>query len=133
MPRLLLSIALQSLVVLYVFPLINPLFRVTGPWWDAMVVVLFFGFVNFVLRWFLVIVTLGVGLIVYILTLGLAGLFVNAVVLLLIGNFLPDHLFVPGFGSAFMGGIVLTLANYVAKRQTEEEEDFPLKKSRKED
>ncbi|EPG73654.1 hypothetical protein LEP1GSC058_2508 [Leptospira fainei serovar Hurstbridge str. BUT 6] len=122
MARLLLSLALQSLVILYVFPLINPLFRLSGSFWDALIIALFFGFLNFVLRWFLVIFTLGLGYLVYILTLGLAGLIVNAVVLLVIGDIFPGKIFVPSFFSAFLGGAVLALANYVAKREASDED-----------
>ncbi|TGK06447.1 hypothetical protein EHO60_15525 [Leptospira fletcheri] len=122
MAKLLLSIVLQSLVVIYVFPLIDPLFRVSGGWWDVLVLVLFFGFLNFVLRWLLVILTLGLGYLVYILTLGLAGLVVNAIVLLMIGDIFPGKIFVPGFFSAFLGGAVLALANYVAKREADDED-----------
>ncbi|PJZ75802.1 phage holin family protein [Leptospira neocaledonica] len=121
MYRLLFSVLLQSLVVVFVFPLIDSGFRVSNHVWDVVVIVLFFGFLNFVLRWFLVLVTLGVGYLVYLLTLGIAGLVVNAIVLFWIANIFPDKIFVPGFWAAFWGGAILTLANYVAKRESKEE------------
>ncbi|TGJ98844.1 hypothetical protein EHQ53_11410 [Leptospira langatensis] len=115
------SILLQSLVVIFVFPLIDSDFSVSGKLWDAIVIVLFFGFLNFLLRWFLVLVTLGVGYLVYLLTLGVAGLVVNAIVLLWISTLFPGKIFVPGFWAAFWGGAILSLANYVAKKETKED------------
>lgn len=121
MYRLLFSVLLQSLVVVFVFPLIDSSFRVSNNVWDVIVIVLFFGFLNFILRWFLVLVTFGVGYLVYLFTLGLAGLVVNAIVLFWVANIFPDKIFVPGFWAAFWGGAILTLANYVAKREGREE------------
>lgn len=118
MGRLLLSLGLQCLVVLYGFPLIDPEFGVSGGIWDALIVVLFFGFVNFLLRILLVVTTLGLGYLIYILTLGLAGLVVNALALSFVADFLPFQLYVPSFWDAFLGGALLALANYVAKNET---------------
>lgn len=120
--RFLISLLLQSLVVIFVFPIIDSDFRVSSSLWDALVIVLFFGFLNFVLRWLLVIATLGIGYIFYILTLGLAGLVVNAWVLQWIGNIFPGKIYVPGFWSAFWGGAILALANYVSKSEAREED-----------
>ncbi|TGK07848.1 hypothetical protein EHO59_07055 [Leptospira semungkisensis] len=114
------SILLQSLVVIFVFPLIDHGFRVSGSLWDAIVIVLFFGFLNFLLRWFLVLVTLGLGYLIYLLSLGLAGLLVNAIVLLWIADLFPGKIYVPGFWAAFWGGAILSLANYVAKKESKE-------------
>ncbi|MGJ4744930.1 phage holin family protein [Leptospira sp. SA-E8] len=131
MYRLLISVLLQSLVVVFVFPLIDSGFRVSNHVWDVIVIVLFFGFLNFVLRWFLVLVTFGVGYLVYLLTLGLAGLVVNAIVLFWIATIFPDKIFVPGFWAAFWGGAILTLANYVAKRESKEEYSRSERKNKK--
>ncbi len=120
--KLFFSILLQSLVVIFVFPLIDSGFRVSSSLWDAVVIVLFFGVLNFFLRAFLVLVTLGIGYLFYILTLGLAGLVVNALVLLWISDIFPGKIFVPGFWAAFWGGAVLSLANYVAKSETKEKQ-----------
>ncbi|TGL61492.1 phage holin family protein [Leptospira sarikeiensis] len=120
MYRLLFSILLQSLVVVFVFPLIDSGFRISNSVWDVVVIVLFFGFLNFLLRWFLVIMTLGLGYLVYLLSLGLAGLVVNAIVLSWIGDIFPDKIVVPGFWPAFWGGAILALANYVAKKESQD-------------
>ncbi|PJZ26653.1 hypothetical protein CH352_04515 [Leptospira hartskeerlii] len=131
MYRLLFSVLLQSLVVVFVFPLIDSGFRVSNNVWDVIVIVLFFGFLNFLLRWFLVLVTFGVGYLVYLLTLGIAGLVVNAIVLSWVANIFPDKIFVPGFWAAFWGGAILTLANYVAKRESKEEYSGSERKKKK--
>ncbi|EIE02322.1 phage holin family protein [Leptospira licerasiae] len=131
MYRLLFSVLLQSLVVVFVFPLIDSDFRISNNVWDVIVIVLFFGFLNFILRWFLVLVTFGVGYLVYLLSLGIAGLVVNAIVLSWIANIFPDKIFVPGFWAAFWGGAILTLANYVAKKESREEYSRSERKNKK--
>ncbi|MFB5649468.1 phage holin family protein [Leptospira wolffii] len=123
MLRFLISVLLQSLVVIFVFPLIDSDFRVSASLWDAFVIVIFFGILNFILRVFLVVATLGIGYLFYIITLGLAGLVVNAWVLLWIGDIFPGKIYVPGFWPAFWGGAILALANYVSKSDSEEKKN----------
>jgi putative membrane protein len=48
------------------------------------------------------------------LSLGLAGLFLNAIVLILIGKFFPDKIQIPGFYPALVGGFLLALANFLS-------------------
>lgn len=75
-------------------------------------VALIFGLVNAVLK--PAIKTLGCPL--YVLTLGLIGLVVNALLFLLVG-FLADSLGLPfevdGFGAAFFGAIVVAVVGFV--------------------
>lgn len=75
-------------------------------------VALIFGIVNAVLK--PVIKTLGCPL--YVLTLGLIGLVVNALLFLLVG-FVADKIGLPftvgGFGAAFFGAIVVAVVGFV--------------------
>jgi putative membrane protein len=43
-------------------------------------------------------------------------LIVNAVVLLLIGNFFPDKMTVPGFFPAIVGGFLLSVVNFFGSK-----------------
>ncbi|WCL49364.1 phage holin family protein [Leptospira sp. GIMC2001] len=113
MVSLILSILLQAAVVWYVFPWINSSFHVNGQFESAVVVVLVFILLNWIIRKLFFIFTLGIGLVFYYLSLGLLGLVANAVVLLLIAKFFPKLLSVPDFGTAFLGGLSMALAALV--------------------
>lgn len=112
MKRFLLSIVLQAMVVLFVFPFIDSGFQVTGGFENALIVVVSFIVLNIVVRKLITIFTLGIGKVVYFLTLGVAGLFINALVLVIIKYILPNMLLVPSFKDAFIGGFALAVANY---------------------
>jgi putative membrane protein len=116
MKKFLLSIVLQVLVVLFVFPLIETGFKVTGDFKDAVIIVLVFIALNFAARKLIVIFTLGIGALVYYLTLGVAGLLLNAIIILLIKGLFPQMLSVPSFTAAFLGGLFLAIANYFGER-----------------
>ncbi|MDX1958583.1 MAG: phage holin family protein [Leptospiraceae bacterium] len=122
MKRYLIAILLQILAVLFAFPLINSSFKVSSDWKDALIVVILFSILNVVIRWILVIFTLGIGLIVYYLTLGIAGLLINAFVLILIGKLFPNLITVPSFFSALIGGGILTLLNYIIGTNKDDED-----------
>ncbi|PJE04936.1 MAG: hypothetical protein CK427_00790 [Leptospira sp.] len=116
MIHFLLALVLQSLVVVYLFPWIDPGFKVLGDPLNSVFVVIAFLFINWVIRKLLVIFTLGIGWLVYYLSLGFLGLIVNGFVLVLIGKFFPNLLSVPGFWPAFWGGLLLTIASFVMKK-----------------
>lgn len=108
------SIVLQILVVIVVFPWIHADFRVSPSIGDSLFVVLAFLVLNFVIRKIFLIFTLGLAGILYYISLGTAGLILNALVLLLIGKFFPEKIQVPGFFPALMGGFFLSVANFLA-------------------
>lgn len=116
MKKFFLSILLQVLVVLFVFPFIDSGFRVSGDWKDAFIIVIVFVALNFAARKLIVIFTLGIGAVIYYLTLGIAGLLLNAVIILLIKGLFPQMLSVPSFTAAFLGGLFLAIANYFGER-----------------
>ncbi|MCE9499795.1 MAG: phage holin family protein [Leptospira sp.] len=109
------SLVLQVLTVIFLFPFIDSQFRIKGDTVDAIIVVLVFGALNFAIRKLILIFTLGVGAIIYYLTLGIAGLVINALVLILIAKLAPNMIGVPGFFQAFLGGALLAFANCIGK------------------
>lgn len=113
MKKFLFSVVLQVLVVLFAFPLIDEKFKVNGDFKDAIIIVLVFIALNFAARKLIVIFTLGIGALIYYLTLGVAGLILNAVIILLIKGLFPQMLSVPSFTAAFLGGLFLAAANYI--------------------
>ncbi|TGM09794.1 hypothetical protein EHQ76_01400 [Leptospira barantonii] len=120
MTHFLFSLILMSLVVEFIFPLIHPDFHVVGGWINSIIVVVAFVIINAVMRLILIIMTLGIGIVFYYLSLGLIGLIINAWVILIIGDWFPGVLSVPGFWFAFLGGILLVLANYVGKTEAKD-------------
>lgn len=112
MKQILFSILLQVLVVMYVFPMIDKDFKVIGDLQNHIVIVLIFIAFNFAARKAIVILTLGVGALIFFLTLGVAGLLLNAGILIGMKNLFPQMLMVPNFASAFIGGFCLAVANY---------------------
>jgi len=112
MIKYIVAIVLQILVLIFAFPMIHSGFKVSSDWKDALFIVVIFAVLNFIFRKLIVIFTLGIGLIFYYLTLGIAGLVLNAIILILIGKLFPSMLSVPGFFPAFIGGFLLTLVNY---------------------
>lgn len=115
MVSLIISIVLQAIVMLFVFPLINDKFKVSGGFKEAMILVIVFIFMNFIIRKLIYIFTMGIGVLVYYLSLGLLGLLINALVLLLISKLAPDMLKVPSFTSALVGGTAIAIVNYIVK------------------
>ncbi len=110
------AILLQALVVIFIFPWIHSDFKVRGEIFNSIWIVLGFTLLNWIVRWIFVIFTLGLGWILYYLSLGLLGLFANAFVLILMSRLFPGLLSVPSFGAAFWGGLFLSLAALVMKR-----------------
>ena len=83
-----------------------PGIRLTGGFWDVILVALVFGLVNALLKplvWILSIPFL-------VLTLGLFAFVVNGVMLLVTAR-LTDHLAVSGFWAAVLGSIVISLVS----------------------
>lgn len=116
MIHFLFAILLQALVVLFVFPWIHSDFRVRGDLTNSIWIVFGFIILNWIVRWVFVVFTFGLGWVLYYLSLGILGLIANAIVLLLISRLFPNLLSVPGFGSAFFGGLFLSLASLVMRR-----------------
>lgn len=99
-----------------VFPWIHSDFKISRSLLDSLFVVLAFLALNFVIRKLFLIFTLGLAGILYYLSLGTAGLILNAIVLLLIGKFFPEKIQVPGFIPALMGGFFLSVANFLSSK-----------------
>ncbi|MCB1193163.1 MAG: phage holin family protein [Leptospiraceae bacterium] len=117
MKNLIFRVALQVLVVIFIFPLIDASLKVKGEIQNSIILVLVFIVANFIARKLIVIFTLGIGAVVYYITLGIAGLVLNAVILIGIAKFFPDILNTPSFVSAFLGGICLAVANYLGSNE----------------
>lgn len=130
MIRLVILILLQSLAVFYIFPSIHEEFRVRGDFGNAVVVVILFVILNWILRRLFVIFTLGIGFIAYILTLGFLGLIANAVVLICIDEFFRNLLTVPTYGTAFLGGFILAFINFLFGKEGEEGSSNKKKKKK---
>lgn len=81
-----------------------PGIRLTGGFWDVILVALVFGLVNALLKPLVWILSLPF----LVLTLGLFAFVVNGVMLLVTAR-LTDHLAVAGFGAAVLGSVVISL------------------------
>jgi putative membrane protein len=95
--------AVALLIVAYVLPGVH-----VATFTGALVSALILGIVNAVLRPILVILTLPIVL----LTLGLFTLVINAITFYLVGH-LGLGLTVDGFGSAFLGALILSIVSFV--------------------
>ena len=109
-----LSVIIQALIVMIVFPMIHPEFRVSRSVMDSIFVVLAFIALNFIIRKVAVIFTLGLAGLVYYLSFGIIGLILNAIVLLMISRFFPEKIYVPGFTTALIGGFLLSFVNFLS-------------------
>ena len=116
MKKFLFSVVLQVLVVMFVFPLIHSEFRVKGDFKDAIIIVFVFIALNFAARKLILIFTLGIGAVIYYLTLGNAGLVLSAIIIFEIKGWFPAMLSVPNFTTALLGGLFLAIANYFGER-----------------
>jgi putative membrane protein len=114
-----LALAIRVAVVavsLWVATLIVPGIEVTGTtgsrWVTLIVVAIIFGVVNAVLKPLIKVV----GCPFYVLTLGLIGLVVNALLFMLVG-WIASSLGLPfevgGFGAAFIGAIVVGVVGFI--------------------
>ncbi|MCB1157117.1 MAG: phage holin family protein [Leptospiraceae bacterium] len=108
------NIVLLALVIMFVFPALHKDMKIKGEFQNSLVVALVFFVLNAMIRYGLAILSLGLGVIFYYLTLGIAGIFINALVLLLVQKLMPDYLEVPGFGYAILGGALLSLTNVIS-------------------
>ena len=81
-----------------------PGIRLTGGFWDVILVALVFGLVNALLKPLVWILSLPF----LVLTLGLFAFVVNGAMLLVTAR-LTDHLAVAGFGAAVLGSVVISL------------------------
>jgi putative membrane protein len=106
-------VAVSLWVATLIVPGIDDTAGSTGDRWVTLVVVaIIFGVVNAVLKPLIKVV----GCPFYVLTLGLIGLVVNALLFMLVGWIagavgLPFH--VDGFGAAFFGAIVVGIVSFV--------------------
>ena len=107
------SIILQVLVVFFVFPKIDKDFRVSSDWKDSLVVVLLIAGLNILMKAALFILTVGVAWLFNKLTLGLAGVVLNSIILIWVSKMMPEKIKVPNFLSAFIGAVFLAIANAV--------------------
>lgn len=105
------SIILQVLIVFFIFPVIDKEFRVSSDWKDSLVVVLLIAGLNIVMKAALFILTVGIAWLFNKLTLGLAGIVLNSVILLWVSRMMPEKIKVPNFLSAFIGAVLLSAAN----------------------
>jgi putative membrane protein len=106
MISLILQILFQSIAVLYLFPKLDSELFVRGGLENAIYVVVLFLVLNWIVRRILVILTFGIGFLLYYATLGFLGLVVNMGILVWIG----DHtslIQVPSVYAAFWGGALL--------------------------
>jgi len=83
-----------------------PGIRLTGGFWDVILVALVFGLVNALLKPLVWILSLPF----LVLTLGLFAFVVNGAMLLVTAR-LTDHLGVAGLGAAMLGSIVISLVS----------------------
>ena len=103
---------LISTLAIFVAVYLIPGIGFVGPGWELGVVAIVFGLVNAVLRPLLTMLTCPL----IILTLGLFGLVINAVLLLLtaqIAASLGVQFTVDSFGSAVLGGLVISIVSLV--------------------
>jgi putative membrane protein len=110
MRRLLLRLLINA-VGLYLAVILVPGIRSEGTWVTFLLMAVIFGLVNALVR---PILTLLTGLVI-ILTLGLFSLVINALMLWLassIGSALGLSFAVDGFVPAFLGALVISLANW---------------------
>lgn len=115
MLKVLIAVFLQAAIVMFVFPMIHSAFRVKGDIKSSLLVVIIFSILNVIIRWLFILSTLGLSVIVYYLTFGLIGLFINALVLVTISKVFPELIHVPTFFAAFVGGALLALVNVIFK------------------
>lgn len=79
----------------------------------GLVTVFIIGLTNLGLWIGLTMLTFGAVLAVQVLTLGLAGIVVNALAIRVAGGILPDVLYVRSFGSALSAAVVITICNFL--------------------
>ena len=109
--------AVALLIVAYFLPGVH-----VASFTSAIIVALILGIVNAVLRPILIILTLPV----VILTLGLFTFVINAITFYLVAH-LGLGLTVNGFGSAFLGALVLSIVSYVLSSLVSAAEGPPAK------
>ena len=105
-------LVLRWLVVtacLYVAVWLVPGLRFAGPSWGMLVVALVFGLVNALVRPLVALLTCPL----IILTLGIFLLVINAAMLGLTAWLAGSWLEIDGFGAAFLGGLIVSIASFV--------------------
>ena len=103
---------LISTLAIFVAVYLVPGIEFVGPGWELGIVALVFGLVNAALRPLLTMLTCPL----IILTLGLFGLVINALLLLLtvrIADILGVQFSVAGFGAAVLGGLVISIVSVI--------------------
>lgn len=101
---------LISTLAIFVAVYLLPGIEFVGPGWQLGIVALLFGLVNLALRPLLLLLTCPL----ILLSLGLFGLVINAVLLLLTSQLAASfgvQFTVDGFGSAFLGGLVISIVS----------------------
>lgn len=107
MKKFIVHLVVSALLLLLVSHFV-PGIRISG-FGYALLAAFVLGFVNWIVRPLLILITLPVTL----LTLGLFLFVINALMLMLTGALVPGFT-VEGFGAAFLGGLLLALFNLVA-------------------
>ena len=113
--ELIIGFLLQVLILLYVFPRLDSRIQVSQNFKDVTTMIISFVLLNAIFRKLIFIFTLGLSGLLNVLTLGVAGLVLNALILLFLSRYFPNYLSLPGFFSAFLGGFLLTIANLISK------------------
>jgi putative membrane protein len=103
---------LQLMVIQFLFPKIDGI-KTRQDWKDSLIILFIFVISNIILRTILVKFTLGLAAIIYYVTLGVAGLILNALILLGISYFFKEKMKINGFLPAFIGGLLLAIITFI--------------------
>jgi len=96
---------LLNALAFYVTAYLVPGFTITG-WQSLIIISIVWGILNIILKPILVLLTLPINL----MTLGLFTFVINALILMLMGQIIPDFK-LSGFGAALLGSVVLSLVS----------------------
>jgi len=96
---------LLNALAFYVTAYLVPGFTITG-WQSLIIISIVWGILNIILKPILVLLTLPINL----MTLGIFTFVINALILMLMGQIIPDFK-LSGFGAALLGSVVLSLVS----------------------
>jgi len=96
---------LLNALAFYVTAYIVPGFVIKG-WQSLIVISIVWGILNIILKPILILLTLPIN----IMTLGLFTFVINALILMLMSQIIPDFT-ISGFGTALLGSVVLSLVS----------------------
>lgn len=109
----LISLALQVLILLIAVPACTGggVMVRQGGFFRGLLVLICIGLTNSILWFVLTLLTVGMTLVLQLLTFGLVGLLINALAIKCTSSMLKDVLYVRGFGSAFGAALVMVIGN----------------------